>query len=858
MVPKPPAPKTKVRVHEPQSGGAPEEDLGKRRTSSVDYKALAMAADQHAGIARKPAPASIATSTPVSIPSSVSVSGGGGGGGGNYVPGQPSQKKSKKQSSSLSSSSSNSVPRPKKDASLSASGGPTSKKPQRLAPVPREVYPDGPPFADPNFVYPDDLMPKRPPEIPFDPNFVEPRVLEAQKRLAEVEKELAEVVDQIALREAESISIQKHFKAKSVKARRLQLEMQKRKSGGLSASRGGGNYDFSPEDDLPRGGGSKKRSNKRADNDYYDDDEDLAASLASQRKAVRASAAGSVLGGSGGGGGSLKKSKSKSASTSHLPEFARKTLRLLDDLLKLPESFNFALPVDAIAAGVPDYYDVILHPMDLSTIRKKCFSGKYNSIEDVAQDLDLIFSNCVLFNGSDSAITADCKVLQNMWVGRLDKIRRALDGSDPGRSRSGARAAKAAPKPRVLKEMTFEEKELLVGQIGELPPDCLANVVQIVAEGNHIKGGDQEGAELELDVNEMSTATLRKLQAFVNQYRRSVGLEVAPEPPNDDDVFLAEDDVFTTGGAGGGGADGAKSSAPDTPKPKKPRQPKPRKEVVERLPKATGPKTHDELKALAVQTKENTTAALQELKDELKRMAGKVVDKDHAQADGSALAMAANEYSLDPTVLAQQLAGQDGDSDDSISSDTVSSDNEDDDAPSSKSANVHILPVGEEGADVVIENAAGWQLEEGGKASSLAGASGGFGGDGANGAAGGAGGAGVGAEDAAADAKLWEEFAGKDARQAELAKARMEHEEKLKREREAKEEELRKQEKEKRIRLEEDERRRREEKEREEEEAHRRREEERQARKREREENETPQIDLAEQQRMMTEFERGK
>ncbi len=41
------------------------------------------------------------------------------------------------------------------------------------------------------------------------------------------------------------------------------------------------------------------------------------------------------------------------------------------------------------------------------------------------------------------------------------------------------------------------------------------------------------------------------------------------------------------------------------------------------------PKSHEELKALATKTKENTVGALGDLKDELTRMCGKVVQKDH-------------------------------------------------------------------------------------------------------------------------------------------------------------------------------------------------------------------------------------
>jgi hypothetical protein len=714
---------------------------------------------------------------------------------------------------------------------------PSTRKVTRLAPLPREVYAEGPPFINKDFRYPEDLMPVRPVVPPFDPSKVDGRVEELKTQIAEAERELNSLNELLAEREQDRVSIAKHFKAKNVKARRMQLEIQKRGAPGSRLD------DLSPEPmRASSSSANKKRPPKRqgGDQDYgyedeYMDDEEMP----TQRKLARSSAGG---GGGGSGGTAARKSKPVSK-TAHLAPFLQKAVRLIDDLSQKPESFAFREPVDAIALGVPTYYEVVKNPMDLKTMREKAMESKYADIEAVANDFELIFSNCVCFNSFDSALTNDCKVLQKTWLSRLDKIRKQLSGATGGggdgdvrRSRSAARGNKAAAKRIVVKDMTFEEKAQLMNYIGELPPEKLSNIVQIVGEVRALDGGEQEGQEVEVDFETLPTATLRKLQDFVFGYRRENGLEV---------TTLVVDEVQLAGEDGGVSAKAPATAAAAGPEAETPKAKKHKPKKTEGNVRASVPKSHEELKALAEKTKENTEAALQELKDELKRMAGKVVDKDHAQGDGAGMVAGANEYSLDPALLAQQFAAA-ADSDDSVSSDTVSSDEEGDAAAKNKlvkTENVHIIPVGEHGAaDVVIENAAGWQLEEGGKAGSAAGAG--------SGATGGAA--------AEGDDGLWEEFANKDAQQMELAKARKEHEEQLKREREAKEDELRKAEKEKRARQEEEERRRREEKEREEREAQRIREEERLARKREREEVDEPRIDLAEQQRMMTDFERNK
>lgn len=246
-------------------------------------------------------------------------------------------------------------------------------------------------------------------------------------------------------------------------------------------------------------------------------------------------------------------------------------------------------------------------------------------------------------------------------------------------------------KAKQLRELTWDEKAALVGHIGELPPEQLAHVVQIVAESHRLEGGDAEGEEVELDIGEMSTETLHKLQAFVFQFRTAQGLPVDPLPVEEevvDDVFLPnEDDEYQPAptSSGSKSSQGAKSQGAKAPGTK--RKAHTSSTAAPRRPNANAavdaPKNHDELVALADETKRKTDEALQELKNELRRMAGKVVESDHAGGpageDGQAVVSAASQYSLNDDTIREQLqaamAGEDS------SSDTVSSDEEEGDGP---------------------------------------------------------------------------------------------------------------------------------------------------------------------------------
>ncbi|KAI8323666.1 Bromodomain-containing protein [Martensiomyces pterosporus] len=72
--------------------------------------------------------------------------------------------------------------------------------------------------------------------------------------------------------------------------------------------------------------------------------------------------------------------------------------RVLLRLQAQPSSLEFMAPVDPVKQGVPTYFDVVKHPMDLGTIRKKLDRGKYHRAMEFRDDVQLVLSNCFLFN----------------------------------------------------------------------------------------------------------------------------------------------------------------------------------------------------------------------------------------------------------------------------------------------------------------------------------------------------------------------------------------------------------------------------------------------------------------------------
>ena len=55
-----------------------------------------------------------------------------------------------------------------------------------------------------------------------------------------------------------------------------------------------------------------------------------------------------------------------------------------------------------VPTQVPDYYDVIKHPMDLSTMKKKVEENAYSTLNDFEKDFYLVWHNATIYNHKDT------------------------------------------------------------------------------------------------------------------------------------------------------------------------------------------------------------------------------------------------------------------------------------------------------------------------------------------------------------------------------------------------------------------------------------------------------------------------
>ncbi|XP_057792041.1 uncharacterized protein LOC131008938 [Salvia miltiorrhiza] len=77
----------------------------------------------------------------------------------------------------------------------------------------------------------------------------------------------------------------------------------------------------------------------------------------------------------------------------------RTALEVIRKIMKMDAAEPFNVPVNPVALGIPDYFDVITTPMDFGTICSNLEKGvKYKNSEDVFIDVQYIWDNCYKYN----------------------------------------------------------------------------------------------------------------------------------------------------------------------------------------------------------------------------------------------------------------------------------------------------------------------------------------------------------------------------------------------------------------------------------------------------------------------------
>ena len=96
--------------------------------------------------------------------------------------------------------------------------------------------------------------------------------------------------------------------------------------------------------------------------------------------------------------------------------------QLMNALWKVRDAELFHKPVDPVELNIPNYFDIIKRPMDFSTVKKKLNNYSYTNLKEYCDDMDLIFNNCILYNGINSYVGEMCLRVKNEYKNLCEKF----------------------------------------------------------------------------------------------------------------------------------------------------------------------------------------------------------------------------------------------------------------------------------------------------------------------------------------------------------------------------------------------------------------------------------------------------
>jgi len=143
--------------------------------------------------------------------------------------------------------------------------------------------------------------------------------------------------------------------------------------------------------------------------------------------------------------------------------------KLVSQIYARHDAEPFREAVDWKTLGLFDYPQIIKKPMDLSQVKKNIENSKYNTINEAADDIRLIWDNCKRYNadGSDFFILA-----QNFSKRFEDKFSKLV--KEHG---NASKLSDSSLKGKVNAEPTLEEKKKFAKSLYKISKEDLGKII---------------------------------------------------------------------------------------------------------------------------------------------------------------------------------------------------------------------------------------------------------------------------------------------------------------------------------------------------------------------------------------------
>ena len=106
-------------------------------------------------------------------------------------------------------------------------------------------------------------------------------------------------------------------------------------------------------------------------------------------------------------------------------------LEKMKNTKKTKHAIPFLNAVDPKLLNIPTYPDIVKHPMDLTTMENKLKSHQYASVQEFADDFNLIINATMTFNGPQHAVTQQGMNMEAYVKAYLDKVPSVSQSAPP-------------------------------------------------------------------------------------------------------------------------------------------------------------------------------------------------------------------------------------------------------------------------------------------------------------------------------------------------------------------------------------------------------------------------------------------
>lgn len=178
--------------------------------------------------------------------------------------------------------------------------------------------------------------------------------------------------------------------------------------------------------------------------------------------------------------------------------------KLLASFYAKTDAEPFREAVDWKGLGLYDYPQIIKNPMDLGQVKRNIETNKYKSIHDAADDIRLIWKNCMTYNADGSDFYILAQNMSKRFEERFSKLLKEVNVADTdGKSKSDAEPT-LEEKRSFAKGLYKITKEELGKVITDLDQKCPASLTKNSAED-----------EVEINVDQISPATFHEVMKYV-------------------------------------------------------------------------------------------------------------------------------------------------------------------------------------------------------------------------------------------------------------------------------------------------------------------------------------------------------